>query len=133
MGRPAGTTPPRPCALTSAGSVGVGVAERPVTTSSLAANDGRLLRYVLDDLHYPARWWEIMAIADMYGLAASQHAELARLPRALYPDVAAILRALTAPDPSPAANPAARRGSRDVRHSTVRRPPGHRHGFSTRR
>ena len=104
-----------------------------MTASSLAANDGRLLRYVLDGLRYPARWWEIMATADMYGVAASQHAELARLPRALYSNVEAILTALTAPVPPPAANPVARRGSREVRPSTVRRPPGQRHGTFPRR
>jgi len=104
------------------------MAERPVTGPSLAANDGRLLRYVLADLQYPARWWEIMAMADMYGVAACQHAELARLPRALYANLEAVLHALTTPNPPPGASPPARRESRQVRHATVRRPPrpGHR-------
>jgi hypothetical protein len=105
-----------------------------VTASSLAADDGRLLRYVLDDLRYPARWWEIMAMDDMYGVAASQHAELARLPRALYPNLEAIVLALTSPDPPPAGHPPARRQSKEVRHATVRRPPGQQgHGAFRRR
>jgi hypothetical protein len=99
-----------------------------MTGSSLAANNGRLLRYVLADLHYPARWWEIMAMADMYGVAACQHAELARLPRAPYANLEAILHALTAPHPPPTAYPPARRESREARLATVRRPPGHEPG-----
>ncbi len=96
--------------------------------ASLAANDGRLLRYVLDDLQYPARWWEIMAMADMYGVAACQHAELARLPRALYPNLEAILHALTPLEP-PVATVPARRESKE----TLRRPPAQVHGSSRRR
>lgn len=95
-----------------------------MTGSSLAANNGRMLRYVLADLHYPARWWEIMAMADMYGVAASQHAELARLPRMLYANLEAILHALTTPAPPPGTNPSARRENRHVRRAIARRPPG---------
>ncbi|WP_328304831.1 hypothetical protein [Actinomycetospora sp. NBC_00405] len=62
--------------------------------TSLAAHDGRLLRYVLEDLRYPVRWWEIMAMADLYGLAAANPAELARLPRQLYGSIEAVLGAL---------------------------------------
>lgn len=109
------------------------MAERPVTASSLAANNGRLLRYVLDDLRYPARWWEILAMADLYGVAASQRTELARLPRAHYPNVEAILSALSGPGLPPAMNPAVRRASREVRHSTARRSPGQGHGSFTHR
>lgn len=98
-----------------------------MTGSSLAANDGRLLRYVLADLRYPARWWEILAMADMYGVAAFQHAELAKLPRVLYADLEAILHALTTPDPPPGAKPPARRDSRTVRHTMARRSPGRGH------
>jgi hypothetical protein len=65
---------------------------------SLAAHDGRLLRYVLEDLRYPARWWEIMAVADLYGLAAANRAELARLPRQLYGSIEAVLGALSGAD-----------------------------------
>jgi hypothetical protein len=63
--------------------------------ASMAAHDGRLLRYVLQDLRYPARWWEIMAMADLYGLAAANRAELARLPRQLYGSIEAVLGALS--------------------------------------
>jgi hypothetical protein len=63
--------------------------------ASIAAHDGRLLRYVLEDLRYPARWWEIMTMADLYGLAAANRAELARLPRQLYGSIEAVLGALS--------------------------------------
>ena len=51
--------------------------------ASMAAHNRRLLRYVLEDLRYPARWWEIMAMADPHPLAAANRAELAQLPRQL--------------------------------------------------
>ena len=106
------------------------MAERPVTGPSLAAGDGRLLRQVLAGLRYPARWWEILALADMYGIAAFQRAELARLPQELYADLDHILHALTNPDrPRPGADPP-RRARRVVRPATVGRPPGERHGSS---
>lgn len=101
-----------------------------MTRSSLAADNGRLLRYVLEDLRYPARWWEILAMADMYGVAAAQRAELARLPRMLYANLEAILSALVPADRPADANPSVRRESREVRPSTVRRAPRPRPGLS---
>lgn len=98
-----------------------------MTGPSLAANNGRLLRYVLADLRYPARWWEIMAMAEMYGVAAFQHAELARLPRRPYGSVEAILHALTTPAPAPGASSPRRRETGHVRHAMARRTPGRRH------
>ena len=104
------------------GDIGFYVAGAPMTASSLAADNGRLLRYVLDDLRYPARWWEIMAMADMYGVAAVHHAELARLPRMSYADLEAILHALI-PAGGAVDHPTPRWESRLVRPTPVRRPP----------
>jgi hypothetical protein len=95
-------------------------------TPSLAAHGGRLLRYVLEDLHYPARWWEIMAMADMYGLAASNRTELGRLPRQLYGSFEDVLSALLDGHRGIVTALPARRASRegrDCRPSTVRTRP----------
>lgn len=100
--------------------------------TSLTDHDGRLLRYVLDDLHYPARWWEVVTTADLYGLAPAHRIELAQLPRQLYRSFDDILAALVARATDTPAAPVRRR-PRPSRRTTVRRPHGSHPGARRRR
>lgn len=65
-------------------------------TSSLTARCGTVLERILGELTYPATKWQVMAVAERFGIGTAHRAELAELPAVPYCFFRDVLLALDA-------------------------------------